>query len=839
MSTKIPITQSAFTSGVIGASAQARHDVNQLLSGAAEIVNSLPLEQGGLVHRLGTEFIGEVKFSAKITRLEPFIFSVDQALVLEIGDKYIRFWLNGGLVIGAYTAWVTTTEYKVGSLVTEGGNHYRALVTHQSGTFATDLADEKWELTAGATDVAYEIATNYSSTIVNSLSITGTADVMYICDGLTAPTKLLRYANDDWELVDLLFEDGPFESLNTDSSLTVSIPVVQSAIIINSSKALFTTTDVGRLFRIQKRATNLNEGAILTCRITNFTSETEVTAATIFKTLTTADNGVEFSDWRFGAFAGQTSASTVYEITSATAGHPGAIGTFIPAGNAYNPTTWARDDATIHPGGPDVGITGYGILWDWSDERWILGRWENGRLKEHLYWNYTASSIPPESGWVVGYAGSNPVPVLEHVAQVIQNTGVWPSVVQLHQERLIYSRTSRSQQKLWASQTAGYENFAPTNETNEVVDDSAFTYSLAGGDTVDEIIWMISAKELITGTSGGEFFSKTGDELGTLTPTNVSFERNSNRGSAPNQKPHLVGSDIVFVQKLGRTVRAMTYDAVNNAYVGRDLTKLNDTALSDFGGFVGSVLRPEPSNIISYYTATGDVITLTIEAQDQVIAWANHSYNGRVTSACVIPGSITRYDTYFLVERTINGAPKQYIEKVSAENTDPNYWSYLDSSIEYHDDSVAISTATGLEHLEGELVAIFADGEKRGTATVVSGEVALGGNYNHVVVGYAYSTRIKLLDIELQTESGSTHGKEKRVVSITTQVLNTLDVKVGDDLLALDLVEMDSESELNTGVYTTEIDNDFAKRNNGIYIVHDEPVPCTILAVTREVEFRD
>lgn len=43
-------------------------------------------------------------------------------------------------------AWVTLTVYTAGDLVTEAGNIYECLVGHTAGTFATDLAADKWVL---------------------------------------------------------------------------------------------------------------------------------------------------------------------------------------------------------------------------------------------------------------------------------------------------------------------------------------------------------------------------------------------------------------------------------------------------------------------------------------------------------------------------------------------------------------------------------------------------------------------------------------------------------------------------------------------------------------------
>ena len=47
-------------------------------------------------------------------------------------------------------AWVTSTEYAVADMVSNGGNAYQCIGAHTSGTFATDLAADKWVLVASS-----------------------------------------------------------------------------------------------------------------------------------------------------------------------------------------------------------------------------------------------------------------------------------------------------------------------------------------------------------------------------------------------------------------------------------------------------------------------------------------------------------------------------------------------------------------------------------------------------------------------------------------------------------------------------------------------------------------
>jgi hypothetical protein len=56
-----------------------------------------------------------------------------------------------------YTAWVTSTLYSAGAYVIQSSMNYKCLVSHTSGTFATDLAAGKWEIST-IDDIDTEIA---------------------------------------------------------------------------------------------------------------------------------------------------------------------------------------------------------------------------------------------------------------------------------------------------------------------------------------------------------------------------------------------------------------------------------------------------------------------------------------------------------------------------------------------------------------------------------------------------------------------------------------------------------------------------------------------------------
>jgi hypothetical protein len=65
------------------------------------------------------------------------------------GYDWIAHSLNGAptdFMFQYMGAWVTATEYNLQQIALEGGSYYRCIVPHTSGTFATDLAADNWEL---------------------------------------------------------------------------------------------------------------------------------------------------------------------------------------------------------------------------------------------------------------------------------------------------------------------------------------------------------------------------------------------------------------------------------------------------------------------------------------------------------------------------------------------------------------------------------------------------------------------------------------------------------------------------------------------------------------------
>ncbi len=68
-------------------------------TGVAKLRNFIPLTQGPIRNRQGFKLVRETKHSDKKSRLFPFIFSVEQTVVIELNVDCFRFYHDGGILL--------------------------------------------------------------------------------------------------------------------------------------------------------------------------------------------------------------------------------------------------------------------------------------------------------------------------------------------------------------------------------------------------------------------------------------------------------------------------------------------------------------------------------------------------------------------------------------------------------------------------------------------------------------------------------------------------------------------------------------------------------------------
>jgi hypothetical protein len=86
-----------FNGGEWSPSLYGRTDLSRYANACKRMENFIPAVQGAAVRRPGTRFVAHAKEDG-VVRLIPFEFSITQAYVIEAGDGYFRFYMDGGRI---------------------------------------------------------------------------------------------------------------------------------------------------------------------------------------------------------------------------------------------------------------------------------------------------------------------------------------------------------------------------------------------------------------------------------------------------------------------------------------------------------------------------------------------------------------------------------------------------------------------------------------------------------------------------------------------------------------------------------------------------------------------
>lgn len=121
------------------------------------------------------------------------------------------------------------------------------------------------------------------------------------------------------------------------------------------------------------------------------------------------------------------------------------------------------------------------------------------------------------------------------------------------------------------------------------------------------------------------------------------------------------------------------------------------------------------------------------------------------------------------------------------------------------------------------------------TAVGEGGTITIPSTNNTVYVGFPYTSTLAPLYIDIAYTTGTTLGSKKSIHTASVRFKDTLSAKIGQTETDLEPVKFASTTALNTENVECWLDNanEFLQT---VYIVQDEPQPCTILAMIPNVE---
>lgn len=352
----------------------------------------------------------------------------------------------------------------------------------------------------------------------------------------------------------------------------------------------------------------------------------------------------------------------------------------------------------------------------------------------------------------------------------------WPTLCNIHEQRLVWAGIT-NYPWIWTSNSFNYHNFSPSDYSGDIKDSNAIYYNMST-DKVAPVKWLAPLGSLIIGT---EMYEMRMYSAGAgLSPKDVVVKKETTYG-VHEAHPIIVDDTCIFIQRLQRKLRAISYDYTRDAYVGPELSTLSESLT--VSGIKKLVHQREPNDLIWCLMEDGSLLVLTYDKEQSVQGWTRAEIagtNAKVIDIVALPSATYRQDVLvLLVERDINGVRKRYMEIISKElqdHVDLVDVPYLDSAIRYKGEPTTV--IPGLSHLEGEEVVVTNLGGLHTKAKVIDGQVSFKYPVKDSWVGLPYKAFFKTLERDIANQQLSVKVARVRIHKLILYLLRTLGLTV-------------------------------------------------------------
>jgi hypothetical protein len=326
----------------------------------------------------------------------------------------------------------------------------------------------------------------------------------------------------------------------------------------------------------------------------------------------------------------------------------------------------------------------------------------------------------------------------------------------------------------------------------------------------------------------------------------VTAKPSSSNGSKAIQ-PIRAGNAVLYIQIAGRQLHEMAYVFESDGFRSPDMTILSEHITRP--KVLGMAYQKQPQSIIWLVRSDGVLLGFTYVRDQNVLAWHRHIIGGIgdvsdgpviVESVEVIPEPNGTFDeVYIIAKRYINGRTERYIEilsKVWESGDDQEDAFHVDCGATITS-SPASATITGLWYVEGETLAVWADGTVHPDVTITNGKATLDTDYSIKTVGYNYFSDGETMPFNGGAQDGTAQGKLKIIKRVGFWLMDTLGLKYGKDADSLTSIlsarwgdNFGEATPMFTGV-TRERFEDSSNRVGQIYFRVDTPCPATVLSI--------
>lgn len=389
-------------------------------------------------------------------------------------------------------------------------------------------------------------------------------------------------------------------------------------------------------------------------------------------------------------------------------------------------------------------------------------------------------------------------------------------------------------QAFYMSRTGDFENF---RKSRPLQDDDPVEYRIASG-AIDAITWAASFGDLLLGTSGSEY--KASGDGGPITAKNISITAQSYWGSA-RLAPIIIGNSVLHVQRHGARVRDLFYSLEKDGYAGNDLSILAPH-LFDGHSLIQWAYQQTPGSTIWIVREDGMMPALTYMKEQDIWGWSRHVTQGAVTSAAAVSGDDEDI-LMLVVRRRIDGRERYFLERLAPrwrEDMGIEEAYFVDCGVTRRTETPAREVA-GLDHLEGQTVAVLADGSPVEGLTVRQGRIELPYPARVVHAGLPYTSALSPLPFETDVQgSGSTLGKLRACGRCGLRLHAAVGGKYGPDLAHMhDLPFVPEEWGAPVPPFTGDLEfvpGGGQETQASLWLVQERPLPFHLVAIMPDVD---
>ena len=463
--------------------------------------------------------------------------------------------------------------------------------------------------------------------------------------------------------------------------------------------------------------------------------------------------------------------------------------------------------------------------------RFLYGKLETGKAVIDI-------SIFDDAGtpnFRLGHSGGSALQKIDYTTNI--TTGIW------YHMGLTYQDSDKSyRMRIWDDNAGALLDSDITGTaTNNINIENAYVNIGALGDILewdghmDEVVVFndILTQGEIDEIRGGTYapvFSLTGTAAATSTASGETARSASLAGTVAATSA--AEATIIIRLPLAGTITATSTvrGAIPRPSVVFDLQSITSMAF-----------QRNPDAILWATLSGGVLISMTYDPLQDVVAWAEHPMGTALAESVAVIPATDEDEVWVSIKRTINSIGARYIERMKPRDwgSDNEDMFFVDSGLTY--DSTPTTTVTGLDHLEGETVAILGDGAVLPSQVVSGGAITLVESVSVAQVGLPFTYKLKPMRFDQNTRQGTSKGSIKKIAEAVISFYKTLNAKYGDGTTTYKIpwretsAEYGNPPDLVTGDKVVVADGGFSV-SDPFQIEGDDPVNCSVRAIIPRLE---